>query len=73
MSSFEIIENPGYTTTIVQEFTKISRQELEAKESEYIQKNNCVNKLKLFNDKEKIENRKQYDKNYYKNNKSKFT
>jgi hypothetical protein len=72
VSSFDIIKNPGYTTAIIEEFTKISRQDLEKKESEYIQNNNCINKLKLLNDKEKIENKKKHDKNYYNKNKSKI-
>ena len=72
MTSFEIIKNPGYTSSIIEEFQKISRQDLEKKESEYIQKNNCVNKLKLLTDKEKNENRKKYKENYSKKNKSKI-
>jgi hypothetical protein len=69
MTSFEIIKNPGYTSAIIEEFTKITKRDLEAKESEYIQKNNCVNKMKLLTDKEK----EKYQENYRKLNKSKIS
>ena len=68
MTSFEIIKNPGYNSSIIEEFTKIAKPNLEAKESEYIQKNKCVNKMKLLTDKEK----EKYLENYRKLNKSKI-
>jgi hypothetical protein len=72
VSSFDILKDPGYTCVIVQEFTKITKQDLEAKESEYIQNNNCINKMKLLTDQEKPEHYKKYHDNYYKNNKTKL-
>jgi hypothetical protein len=72
VSSFDIIKDPGYKCSIIEEFKKISRQDLEKKESEYIQKNNCVNKRQSLTDKEKPEHYKKYQENYYNKNKSKL-
>jgi hypothetical protein len=72
MTSFEIIKNPGYTSSIIEEFKQITKQDLEAKESEYIQKNKCVNKMKLLTEQEKPEHYKKYHDNYRKLNKDKI-
>jgi hypothetical protein len=69
-SSFDIIKDPGYKTSIIESFIKITRQELEAKESEYIQNNKCVNEMKLLTIKEKKENQKKCKETWYKNNKT---
>ena len=72
MTSFDIIKDPGYTCSIIEEFTKITKRDLESKESEYIQNNDCINKMKLLTDQEKNENMKQAKEKWYKNNKSKI-
>ena len=72
VSSFDIIKDSGYKCSIIEEFTKISRQDLESKESEYIQNNNCINKMKLLTEQDKNVNYKKYQDKYRKLNKVKI-
>ncbi len=42
-ASFDIIKDPGYKSSIIETFKKISKKDLEAHETRYIQSNKCIN------------------------------
>jgi hypothetical protein len=69
MSSFDIIKNDDYYIVLLELFPCSSRDELRMSEQKHINLNECINKLKSFQNEEELI---QYHKKYYENNKKRI-
>jgi len=61
---FEIFDLGNYTTEIVKEYKQITRRELNNFETDFIQNNKCVNKMKSITTQMKIDRKNAYDNQY---------
>jgi hypothetical protein len=68
-TSFKIFENENYDIVLLQNYPCNNKYELESKEREYIESLDCINKVIPTIS---IEERKDYQKEYYQNNKDKI-
>jgi hypothetical protein len=77
VTSFKILENDNYNIVLLEEYPCDNKEQLHAKEAEYIKKTDCVNKyIPNRTYKEWCDDNKdkltEYQKEYYSNNKDKM-
>jgi hypothetical protein len=71
--SKQIIDRNDYQYIILEDILDIDKKQLRIKEQEYIDKYDCINKLRAYRSQEqKKQNNKQRRKEYYENNKEKI-
>ena len=69
-SVFSVLENNNFDIYLLEEYPCETKEELLQKEREYIEENECVNKIMpIISSSERLETMKKYSKKYYYNNK----